>query len=53
MPGTESLIEVEEQKASDERAQRRAEAIAHPLRRAIDETFGGSWQEPVLDGDKP
>jgi DNA polymerase-3 subunit gamma/tau len=52
MPGTESLIEVEEQKASDERAQRRNEALTHPLRRSIDETFGGSWQEPVLDGDK-
>jgi len=52
MPGTETLIEVEQRKVDDDRDLRRKEALNHPMRKLLDEKFGGQWADPVLDADK-
>jgi DNA polymerase-3 subunit gamma/tau len=49
LPGTETLIEVEQRKVDEDREKRRLEALQHPVRKKIDETFGGTWKEPVVD----
>ena len=46
---SESLLEVEQRKVEDERDVRRKEALDHPARRILDEKFGGTWKDPVLD----
>ncbi len=48
---SETLIEVEQRKDDEDREKRRQEAITHPMRKAIDETFGGTWKDPVVDVD--
>ena len=52
LPGTETLIEVEQRKIDEDREKRRREAIDHPVRKMIDEKFGGTWKEPVVDLEK-
>ena len=49
---TETLIEVEQRKVDDDREKRRLESIEHPVRKELDERFGGTWREPVVDLDK-
>ncbi len=49
---TETLIEVESRKVDEDREQRRQESLAHPMRKALDERFGGTWREPVVDLDR-
>jgi DNA polymerase-3 subunit gamma/tau len=49
LPGTETLIEVEQRKLDEDRERRRREAIEHPARQLLDKTFGGTWKEPVVD----
>ncbi|MEO6952970.1 MAG: DNA polymerase III subunit gamma/tau [Polyangia bacterium] len=49
---TETLIEVEARKVVEDREVRRRESIDHPVRKALDERFGGTWKEPVVDLDK-
>jgi hypothetical protein len=46
---TENLIEVEERKTDEDRERRRQEALTHPARKALDERFGGTWKDPVVD----
>jgi DNA polymerase-3 subunit gamma/tau len=46
---TENLIEVEERKTDEDREKRRQEALTHPARKALDERFGGTWKDPVVD----
>jgi hypothetical protein len=53
LPGTETLIEVEQRKLDDDREQRRQEALGHPARKLIDQKFSGAtWRDPVVDLDK-
>ncbi len=53
MPGTETVIEVEQRKIDEEREQRRQEALGHPARKLIEEKFGGAtWKDPVVDLEK-
>ena len=49
VPATENLIEVEERKVDEDREQRRKEALEHPARKALDERFGGTWKDPIVD----
>ena len=49
---TETLIEVEARKVVEDREVRRRESLDHPVRKALDERFGGTWKEPVVDLDK-
>jgi hypothetical protein len=49
VPATENLIEVEERKDDEDRQKRRKEALEHPARKALDDRFGGTWKEPVVD----
>ncbi|HEX6839387.1 MAG TPA: hypothetical protein VF334_22575, partial [Polyangia bacterium] len=49
VPATENLIEVEERKVDEDREKRRREALEHPARKALDERFGGTWKDPVVD----
>jgi DNA polymerase III subunit gamma/tau len=53
LPGTETLIEVEQRKVDEDRERRRKEALEHPARKLIDEKFGGTWREPVVDNLEP
>jgi DNA polymerase-3 subunit gamma/tau len=46
---TESLLEVEQRKIDEDREGRKREALEHPARKMIDEKFGGTWKEPVVD----
>jgi DNA polymerase-3 subunit gamma/tau len=46
---TESLLEVEQRKVDEDREKRLKEALEHPARKMIDETFGGTWKDPVVD----
>jgi hypothetical protein len=53
LPGTETVIEVEQRKIDADREQRRQEALDHPVRKLIDEKFGGAtWKDPVVDLEK-
>ena len=45
------LIEVEQRKADEDREKRRQEALGHPARKLIDEKLGGTWKDPVVDGE--
>ena len=49
---TETLIEVEARKVVEDRESRRRESLDHPVRKALDERFGGTWKEPVVDLEK-
>jgi DNA polymerase III subunit gamma/tau len=49
VPATENLVEVEERKVVDDREKRRLEAIEHPARKALDDRFGGTWKDPIVD----
>jgi DNA polymerase III subunit gamma/tau len=49
MPATENLIEVEERKVDEDRERRRKEALEHPMRKAVDDRFGGTWKDPIVD----
>jgi DNA polymerase III gamma/tau subunit len=49
LPGTETLIEVEQRKQDEDREKRRQEALEHPARKLIDDKLGGTWKEPVVD----
>jgi len=49
---TENLIEVEQRKIDEDREKRRRESLEHPVRKALDERFGGTWKDPVVDFDK-
>jgi hypothetical protein len=49
VPATENLIEVEERKVDEDRERRRKEALEHPARKALDDRFGGTWKDPVVD----
>ena len=49
VPATENLIEVEERKVDEDREKRRREALEHPMRKALDERFGGTWKDPIVD----
>jgi DNA polymerase-3 subunit gamma/tau len=49
---TENLIEVEARKVDEDREKRRRESLEHPVRKALDERFGGTWKDPVVDLDK-
>jgi hypothetical protein len=51
LPGTETLIEVEQRKVDEDREKRRQEALSHPARKLIDEKLGGTWKDPVVDGE--
>jgi DNA polymerase III subunit gamma/tau len=46
---TESLLEVEQRKVDEDRERRKREALEHPARKILDEKFGGTWKEPVVD----
>ena len=46
---TETLIEVEQRKVDEDRERRRKESLDHPVRKALDQRFGGTWKEPVVD----
>jgi DNA polymerase-3 subunit gamma/tau len=48
-PPTESLLENEQRKQDEDRHKRLKEALEHPARKLIDEKFGGTWKEPVVD----
>lgn len=47
----ESLVEAEQRKASEDRAQRRREALEHPARKLISEVFGDgvTFSEPEME----
>jgi len=49
VPATENLVEVEERKIDEDRERRRREALEHPMRKALDERFGGTWKDPIVD----
>jgi len=49
VPATENLIEVEERKVDEDRERRRKEALEHPARKALDDRFGGTWKDPIVD----
>ncbi|MCA1664290.1 MAG: hypothetical protein LC659_08490, partial [Myxococcales bacterium] len=49
VPATENLIEVEERKVDEDRERRRREALEHPARKALDDRFGGTWKDPIVD----
>ena len=49
---TETLIEVESRKVDEDRDRRRKESLDHPMRKALDDRFGGTWREPVVDLDR-
>jgi hypothetical protein len=49
VPATENLIEVEERKVDEDREKRRREALDHPARKALDDRFGGTWKDPIVD----
>ena len=49
VPATENLIEVEERKVDEDRERRRKEALEHPMRKAVDDRFGGTWKDPIVD----
>ncbi len=49
VPATENLVEVEERKVDEDRERRRREALEHPARKALDDRFGGTWKDPVVD----
>jgi DNA polymerase-3 subunit gamma/tau len=49
VPATENLVEVEERKLDEDRERRKVEALEHPARKALDERFGGTWKDPVVD----
>jgi DNA polymerase III gamma/tau subunit len=49
LPGTETLIEVEQRKHDADRERRKQEALDHPARKLIDEKLGGTWKDPVVD----
>jgi hypothetical protein len=49
VPATENLIEVEERKVDEDRERRRKEALEHPMRKALDDRFGGTWKDPIVD----
>jgi DNA polymerase-3 subunit gamma/tau len=49
---TENLIEVEQRKVDEDRERRRRESLEHPVRKALDDRFGGTWKDPVVDLDK-
>jgi DNA polymerase-3 subunit gamma/tau len=49
VPATENLVEVEERKSDEDREKRRREALEHPARKALDDRFGGTWKDPVVD----
>jgi hypothetical protein len=46
---TATLIEVEQRKLDEDRERRLRESLDHPVRKALDEQFGGSWRDPVVD----
>jgi DNA polymerase III subunit gamma/tau len=46
---TESLLEVEQRKVDEDRGKRLKEALEHPARKMIDDKFGGTWKDPVVD----
>jgi DNA polymerase III gamma/tau subunit len=46
---TETLIEVEQRMVDEDRDRRYKEAIDHPIRKVLDEQFGGTWKDPVVD----
>ncbi len=46
---TESLLEVEQRKVDEDRQRRVKEAIEHPARKILDDKFGGTWNDPVVD----
>jgi DNA polymerase-3 subunit gamma/tau len=46
---TESLLELEQRKTDEDRERRKKEALEHPARKMIDEKFGGTWKEPIVD----
>ena len=46
---TENLVEVEERKVDEDREKRRKEALEHPARKALDDRFGGTWKDPIVD----
>jgi DNA polymerase-3 subunit gamma/tau len=46
---TENLVEVEERKYDEDRESRRLEALQHPARKALDDRFGGTWKDPIVD----
>ncbi len=48
-----SLLEAAQTATDSEQADRQREALKHPMRRVIDEKFGGTWREPVLDEPTP
>jgi hypothetical protein len=52
VPGTETLIEVEQRKSDEDREKRKQEALDHPARKLIDEKLGGTWKDPVVDLEK-
>ena len=49
VPATENLVEVEQRKIDEDRERRRREALEHPARKALDERFGGTWKDPIVD----
>jgi DNA polymerase-3 subunit gamma/tau len=49
---TETLIEVEQRRVDEDRERRRQESLEHPVRKALDQRFGGTWKEPVVDLDQ-
>ncbi|MCU1276932.1 MAG: hypothetical protein JWM53_478, partial [bacterium] len=46
---TENMVEVEERKVDEDREKRRKEALEHPARKALDDRFGGTWKDPIVD----
>jgi DNA polymerase-3 subunit gamma/tau len=46
---TATLIEVEQRKIDEDRERRVRESLEHPVRKTLDEQFGGSWRDPVVD----
>jgi DNA polymerase III gamma/tau subunit len=46
---TENLVEVEDRKVDEDRERRRREALEHPMRKALDDRFGGTWRDPIVD----
>jgi len=52
LPGTETLIEVEQRKQDADRERRLKEALEHPARKLVDEKLGGTWKDPVVDLEK-
>ena len=46
---TENMVEVEERKVDEDREKRRQEALEHPARKALDDRFGGTWKDPIVD----